>query len=180
MKMAFLSALAVLTWQTAQADHKGGDMNAISVSSVAFGSMQAIPPKFTCNGENVSPPLSWKGIPERSKSIVLLCDDPDAPGGTWVHWVCYDIPASVDSLGEGVPAGYALPCGGKQGSNDFHSTGYGGPCPPSGTHRYFFKVYCLDVVLNLPAGKTKRDIERAMSGHVLATGVLVGTYAQKR
>ena len=142
----------------------------LTVESSAFAQKQAIPPKYTCDGLNVSPPLAWKNIPEGTKSIVLINDDPDAPGGVWVHWVCYDIPPAAASLPEGVPAADTLSGGGKQGMNDFRSVGYGGPCPPSGTHRYFFKVYALDIMLGLPAGKTKKDI---------AHGELTGTYSRK-
>jgi Raf kinase inhibitor-like YbhB/YbcL family protein len=171
--------MIALACQTTLCDHKGGPM-AITVTSLAFAAMQAIPSKFTCDGENVSPPLSWSGVPGNAKSIVLIGDDPDAPAGTWVHWVCYDIPASVDTLAEGVAAAGALPFGGSQGINDFRKPGYGGPCPPGGTHRYFFKVYALDVMLNLPKGKAKKDIERAMKGHVIASGELIGTYSRRR
>jgi Raf kinase inhibitor-like YbhB/YbcL family protein len=108
----------------------------------------------------------------------LIVDDPDAPAGVWVHWVCYDLPPAVTALSEGVAPADTLPGGGKQGTNDFRNIGYGGPCPPSGTHRYFFKLYALDCVLGLPAGKTKKDIERAMKGHVLGEGRLIGTYSR--
>jgi Raf kinase inhibitor-like YbhB/YbcL family protein len=119
-------------------------------------------------------------MPEKTKSIVLISDDPDAPMGTWVHWVCYDIPPSVEGLDENIAKADTLPRGGKQGITDFRSIGYGGPCPPGGTHRYFFKVYALDATLDLPAGKTKKDIEKAMEGHVLDSGELVGVYSRKR
>ena len=158
---------------------KGGSMT-ITVTSPAFASMQAIPRKYTCDGENLSPPLSWGKVPNSAKSIVLICDDPDAPAGDWVHWVCYDIPPAADPLPEAVPASDTLACGGRQGKTDFGKTGYGGPCPPGGTHRYFFKVYALDIMLNLPAGKTKKEILKAIKGHVVASGELVGTYTRKR
>jgi Raf kinase inhibitor-like YbhB/YbcL family protein len=158
---------------------KGGSMT-ITVTSPAFASMQAIPGKYTCDGEDLSPPLSWSNVPGNAHSIVLICDDPDAPAGGWVHWVCYDIPSNVDSLPEAVPASDTLACGGRQGKTDFGKTGYGGPCPPGGTHRYFFKVYALDKMLNLPAGKTKKEIAKAIKGHVVASGELVGTYTRRR
>ena len=158
---------------------KGGAMS-ILVESTAFKNGQPIPAKFTCDGQDVSPPLAWKNIPEKAKSIVIICDDPDAPVGTWVHWVCYDIPASVTSLAEGVPKTDSLPEGGKQGISDFKRIGYGGPCPPSGTHRYFFKIFALDGMLGLPAGKTKKDIEHAMKGHIVDKGELVGVYSRVR
>ena len=156
---------------------KGGNMSII-VESPAFQQKQSIPMKYTCDGSDISPPLAWKNIPEKTKSIVVICDDPDSPAGTWVHWVCYDIPLSIDSFNENIPKTDSLPVGGKQGMTDFGRVGYGGPCPPSGTHRYFFKVFALDVVLGLPAGKSKKDIERAMKGHVLAWGELVGKYSR--
>jgi hypothetical protein len=148
------------------------------VTSTAFEHNQSIPRTFTCDGENISPALTWGGVPEAAKSIVLIADDPDAPVGTFVHWVCYDIPVSVDGLPENVPARPELAQGGTQGTNDFNKTGYGGPCPPGGTHRYFFKVYALDTTLGLPAGKTKDEILSAMNGHVLDQAELMGTYAR--
>jgi Raf kinase inhibitor-like YbhB/YbcL family protein len=157
---------------------KGGPM-ALAVESSAFAQNQSIPSKYTCDGPNISPPFAWKNIPEGAKSIVLIGDDPDAPAGVWVHWVCYDIPPTPAALPEGVPEADILPGGGKQGMNDFRNIGYGGPCPPAGTHRYFFKLYALDRMLGLPAGKTKKDVERAMKGHILAQGQLVGTYSRK-
>jgi Raf kinase inhibitor-like YbhB/YbcL family protein len=158
---------------------KGGVMK-ISITSSAFDHLKPIPAKYTCDGEDVSPPLSFSNIPSNAKSIVIINDDPDAPVGTWVHWVCYDIPASVTNFPQAIPASDTLPFGGKQGKNDFGNIGYGGPCPPSGTHRYFFKIYALDIMLNLPAGKTKKDIEKAIKGHIVASGELIGTYSRKR
>jgi hypothetical protein len=142
--------------------------------------MQPIPSQYTCDGADLSPPLSWNGVPSAAKSLSLIADDPDAPAGTWVHWVVYDLPPAIDSLPENVPKTDTLAGGGKQGKNDFKRTGWGGPCPPGGTHRYFFKLYALDMMLNFPAGKTKSEIEKAMTGHVLAKGELAGTYKRKR
>lgn len=152
----------------------------IMVVSTAFEPMGRIPSKYTCDGADVSPPLAWQGVPPEAQSTVLICDDPDAPVGDWVHWVCYDIPPKVQALAENIPHGKTLACGGMQGKTDFGAVGYGGPCPPGGTHRYFFKVYALDTVLELPAGQTKKQIEKAMQGHVLASGELVGVYARRR
>ena len=179
MKMHHSVAGLLLFCIAAFCGPKGGTMS-ITVTSTAFGSMQPIPRKYTCDGEDVSPPLSWSNVPKNVKSIALICDDPDAPAGDWVHWVCYDIPPTVDSLSEAVPHGDILACGGKQGTTDFRKIGYGGPCPPGGTHRYFFKMYALDIMLNLPAEKTKKDILKAIKGHVLAQGELVGTYTRNR
>jgi Raf kinase inhibitor-like YbhB/YbcL family protein len=151
----------------------------LEVKSESFGSMEVIPAEFTCDGNDVSPQISWKNTPMGTKSIAIICDDPDAPSGTWVHWVCYDIPAVTSSLHKNIMHGDTLPCTGKQGITDFGKNGYNGPCPPSGVHRYFFKVYALDAFLNLPAGKTARDVEKTMKGHVLGYGELVGMYSRK-
>ena len=152
----------------------------ITLTSSAFAEGQAIPTKHTCDGENVSPGLSWSGIPEGTKSLALIADDPDAPAGTWVHWVLYDVPAATTQLPENVPAANDVLNGGKQGRNDFKKIGYGGPCPPKGNpHRYYFKLYALDQKLNLTAGATKANVEKAMKGHILAEGKLMGTYKRR-
>jgi Raf kinase inhibitor-like YbhB/YbcL family protein len=174
------TVLAGLMTSTYCAQKKEAVAMSITIESPAFKSMQMIPSKYTCDGEDVSPPLTWRGVPPEAKSLVLISDDPDAPVGTWVHWVCYDIPPTVDSLPESVAKTDTLPCGGRQGITDFRRTGYGGPCPPSGTHRYFFKIHALDTVLDLPGGRTKKQIEQAMQGHILAQGELVGKYARRR
>jgi Raf kinase inhibitor-like YbhB/YbcL family protein len=157
---------------------QGGKMPFI-LQSPAFEQNQKIPVQYTCDGQNISPPLAWKNVPEKTKSLVMICDDPDAPAGVWVHWVCYDIPVAVTGFFEGIPKSDSLPEGGKQGISDFGNNGYGGPCPPAGTHRYFFKIYALDKVLGLPAGKSKKEIERAVQGHILAKSDLVGVYSRK-
>lgn len=149
----------------------------MKLTSTAFAEGKPIPRKHTCEGEDVSPPLSWSDAPAGAKSFALICDDPDAPVGTWVHWVAWNIPASVTALDENTPKQDAIPGGGQQGRNDFKRTGYGGPCPPPGKpHRYFFKLYALDAELDLAAGATKADLERAMQGHILAEAHLMGTY----
>ena len=135
-----------------------------------------IPRKHTCDGDDVSPPLAWTGIPEGAKTIALIGDDPDAPMGTWVHWVLFNLPANIMQLAEAVPPNKELLSGAKQGRNDFRRIGYGGPCPPGGTHRYYFKLYALDSALNLPPGASKADVVKAMQGHVLAEGQLMGKY----
>lgn len=153
----------------------------IEVTSPAFGEGGSIPSKYTCDGQNVSPPLRWNTIPDGAKSIALIVNDPDAPRGDWVHWVVYDLPASVRELGERVPPDEGiLGNGGRQGKTDFGKIGYGGPCPPSGTHRYLFKVYALDKQLGLSPGATKAQLFKAMETHVLAEGQLVGKYARKQ
>lgn len=152
----------------------------LAVTSSAFEAGKSIPSTYTCDGADISPPLAWENAPEQAKSIVLICDDPDAPGRTWVHWVCYDMPPATNGMKENIAKADTLPAGGKQGMTDFRRVGYGGPCPPGGTHRYFFKIYALDTMLNLPAGKTKADIERAMDEHILDSGELMGTYSRKK
>jgi Raf kinase inhibitor-like YbhB/YbcL family protein len=149
----------------------------IQLTSTAFTEGQPIPKKYTCEGPDVSPALSWKGAPEGAKSFALICDDPDAPMGTWVHWVLFNIPADTTGLAEDVPKKLKLDSGAKQGTSDFKRPGYGGPCPPPGKpHRYFFKLYALDTVLDLKEGATKKDLEKAMQRHILGQGRLMGTY----
>lgn len=149
----------------------------MEIRSSAFGSGEMIPVKYTCDGADFSPSLEWTAGPAGTKSFALICDDPDAPMGTWVHWVIYDIPAAATMLAEGITREKDLPGGGTQGINDFRRTGYGGPCPPGGrTHRYFFKLYALDAALGLKPGITKDQLLKAMKGHVLAEAQLMGTY----
>jgi Raf kinase inhibitor-like YbhB/YbcL family protein len=149
---------------------------AIKVMSTAFSEGEMIPKQYTCDGKDISPPLSWSGVPEGAKSIALICDDPDAPMGTWVHWVLLNLPPKTEGLAEGVAASKRLENGATHGRNDFQNFGYGGPCPPGGTHRYYFKVYALDTLLDLAPGVTKADLVKAMKGHILAEGQLMGRY----
>ena len=150
----------------------------MQLTSTAFREGETIPKKHTGDGEDVSPPLSWDGAPQGTKSVALICDDPDAPRSTpWVHWVVYDLPADAIELPEATPKQESFPTGLRQGKNDFGDIGYGGPAPPKGKpHRYFFKLYALDAKLELPAGATKQQLEQAMKGHVLAHGQLMGKY----
>jgi len=154
---------------------------AFTIKSSAFSNNGEIPSVYTCEGSDVSPPLTWEDIPEETKSLVLIVDDPDAPDPdapkmTWVHWVLYNLPPDSGGLGEATRSA-TLPGGTGEGLNDWQRTGYGGPCPPIGRHRYFFKLYALDIVLQkLPDKPSKRDVEDAMTDHVLARAVLVGTY----
>ena len=157
---------------------KGGENMAIKISSTAFENGGNIPVKYTCDGEDVSPPLSWEGIPQEAVSLALICDDPDAPMGTWVHWVLFNIPRDMKGLPEDVPSQPTLDNGAVHGINDFRNYGYGGPCPPGGTHRYFFKLYALDTRLGLKPGATKAQLLDAMEGHVLAQGELMGKYSR--
>ena len=152
----------------------------LTLTSSSFKPQGSIPKRNTCDGENISPPLNWTGVPAETKSLALIVDDPDAPDPahprrTWVHWVLYDLPPVDGGLAEGVAAG-ALPAGTLQGKNDWQATGYGGPCPPIGRHRYFHKLYALDVLLPDLRQPAKAALEAAMKGHILAQAELVGTY----
>jgi Raf kinase inhibitor-like YbhB/YbcL family protein len=153
---------------------KGGGK--MEIKSSAFKSGARIPAKYTCDGVDVSPPLEWRKLPAGTKNLALICDDPDAPTGTWVHWVVYDIPASAASLQEKLPPLKEVANGAKQGMNDFRAIGYGGPCPPFGEHRYFFKLYALDGPTGLKPGATKTQLLAAMKGHILGEAELVGKY----
>ena len=159
---------------------EGGAMKKINLSSGAFTEGGVIPTKHTCDGADLSPALKWEGIPKGAKSIALICDDPDAPAETWVHWVIFNIPAGSSELKEGVLSSENLPDGSRQGKNDFRRIGYGGPCPPPGNpHRYYFKLYALDSVPDLKAGSKKAELLKAIDGHILAEGSLMGKYARK-
>jgi Raf kinase inhibitor-like YbhB/YbcL family protein len=149
----------------------------LECTSTAFQQGMSIPKQYTGDGADRSPPLRWSEPPSGTKSVALICDDPDAPRGTWVHWVLFNLPAQTRELEEGVPTTATIASGAKQGNNDFGNLGYGGPAPPKGKpHRYFFKLYALDVEVNLPPGATKAQLEDAMKGHILAEGQLMGTY----
>jgi len=149
---------------------------AVTITSSSFTEGGLIPKKHTCDAEDISPDLNWSGVPKEAKSLALICDDPDAPGGTWVHWVLFNIPADVTTLQAGVSPDAVLKNGARHGKNDFRKLGYGGPCPPGGTHRYFFKIYALDTLLSLESGSTKSQLLAAMKGHILAEGQLMGKY----
>ena len=151
----------------------------LKITSTAFDEGGMIPARYTCDGENISPPLAWSGVPDSAKTLALVADDPDAPRGTWTHWLVYQIPATEKGLPENVPARDTLDSGARQGANDFKKTGYGGPCPPTGTHRYFFKLYALDTDLNLPPGATKDQLLKALEGHTVAQGQLMGQYKRQ-
>jgi Raf kinase inhibitor-like YbhB/YbcL family protein len=151
----------------------------VELKSAAFQAGDLIPAKYTCDGEDMSPPLNWSDPPAGTQSFALISDDPDAPVGTWVHWVIWNIPASARALDENLPKTASLPNGVRQGTTDFRRVGYGGPCPPSGTHRYFFKLYALDTTLTLPASTTKKDLEKAMHGHILGQPELMGKYRRR-
>lgn len=155
---------------------------ALTITSPAFDHEGEIPGRYTCQGEDISPELTWSGIPAGTRSLALIVDDPDAPDPaaprmTWVHWVLYNIPPSTTGLAEAIDEN-ALPQGTEGGVNDWQRTGYGGPCPPIGRHRYFHKLYALDVALPDLGEPTKAQLEQAMEGHILEQAVLMGTYAK--
>ncbi|MBN1548656.1 MAG: YbhB/YbcL family Raf kinase inhibitor-like protein, partial [Syntrophaceae bacterium] len=151
----------------------------MKIESSQFTEGGMIPAKYTCDGKDVSPPLTWNDVPSGTKSFALISDDPDAPMGTWVHWVIFNIPANVTQLEENIPPHKELVNGTLQGSNSWPRIGYGGPCPPSGTHRYFFKLYALDTMLELKPGVTKELLTRNIAGHILAEAQLMGKYKRQ-
>ncbi|MDD5712407.1 MAG: YbhB/YbcL family Raf kinase inhibitor-like protein [Smithellaceae bacterium] len=152
---------------------------AMLIDSPLFEQGALIPPRFTCDGQDISPPLHWGDVPAAAQSLALIVDDPDAPVGTWVHWVVYNIPPSSSGMPEHVEKVKELADGTRQGKNDWPKLGYDGPCPPSGTHRYFFKLYALDWKLPLAAGATKAELLREMKGHILAEAELMGRYKRQ-
>jgi Raf kinase inhibitor-like YbhB/YbcL family protein len=154
--------------------------NAMKLTSSAFAEGEMIPAKYTCDGDNVSPPLKWEGVPEKARTLALFVVDPDAPGGRFTHWVLYNLSASAKELPENIPPEKQPASVARHGTNSFNKIGYGGPCPPSGTHRYFFKLYALDAELALDAGATREDLLNAMQGHILAQGDLTGKYEKKK
>jgi Raf kinase inhibitor-like YbhB/YbcL family protein len=156
---------------------KGDSPMSIELTSTAFQKGETVPKQYTGDGVDHSPPLRWSEPPSGTKSLALICDDPDAPRGTWVHWVLFNLPPQTRELEENVPTTATLPSGAQQGKNDFGNIGYGGPAPPKGKpHRYFFKLYALAVAVDLPTGAIKAELEKAMKGHILAEGQLMGTY----
>lgn len=187
MKTMLLSAIALLLVAgclTAGCTVDEGDQPppkrmtlTLEVRSDAFANGTSIPARYTCDGDDVSPPLSWNGVPEDAKSLALIVDDPDAPGGSFTHWIVYNISPEEKGLAEGLPREQHLPGGLRQGVNSFGTTGYGGPCPPSGTaHRYTFHLYALNQSPDLPKDADRAALEAWMRGRVVAEGVLVGTY----
>jgi Raf kinase inhibitor-like YbhB/YbcL family protein len=179
-KLFFLVLFVIfceIVMQTVFSEREGYAMN-LDIRSSAFEEGELIPEKYTCDGEDVSPPLSWTQIPKETKSIVLICDDPDAPMGTWVHWVLFGLSPDTLELPEGISYEKEVLGGAKHGLNDFRRYGYGGPCPPGGTHRYFFKLYAVDTQVDLNAGATKNEVLNAIKGHILAEGKLMGRYSR--
>ena len=153
---------------------------ALSLTSPAFTHQAPIPATYTCDGGNRSPMLQWTAPPPRTKSLSLISHDPDAPAGTWIHWVLYNLPPTQRELRAGFPSDAILPDGTRQGLTDFGTTGYGGPCPPSGTHRYVFTLYALDTMLPPLATPTAQALRQAMEGHIVSQAELVGTYRRAR
>ena len=150
----------------------------ISLKSTAFEDGGALPRRYTCDGRGISPPLSWTGVPPEAKSVALVLNDPDAPSGTFTHWVIFNIPGGENSLSEGIPTDKTLSIGAEQGVNSANKIGYIPPCPPRGTHRYIFHIYALDAKLELPPVVGKNQLMNAMEGHILAEGELMGTYSR--
>jgi len=173
MLAVIVAALCICAHQRAFAAAK------ITVTSASFKEDQMMPERHAYDRDNLSPSLEWSGIPAGAATIAVICDDPDAPSGNWVHWVIFNIPASASRLQEGMPIAEQFDDGIVQGTNDFMKPGYDGPYPPFGTHRYVFTVYALDTVLDLAPGATRQALMRAMAGHVLGTGSLTGRYKRK-
>lgn len=189
----------IVTWLLASCSHQTTETadlsltrqkvpKTIQLQSSAFASGSAIPKDYTCDGKNLSPPLSWTGVPAGAQSLVLICEDPDAPTGVFTHWVLYNLAPTVKELKEGFPPQETVALDEQgtsetnphQGKNDFGNLGYGGPCPPSGTHHYHFEIFALDARLKLPPGATKSQLVEAMKGRTLAQGTLIGTYTRSR
>ncbi len=165
--------------ETQTAAPEGAQPMTIQITSTGFTEGNMIPQKYTCDKEDISPPLTWTGVPAQAKSLALIVDDPDAPVGVWVHWVVFDMLPTLTGLPEGVAKTPTVAGIGTQGITDFRKPGYGGPCPPKGKpHRYFFRLYALDSQLTLPAGAKRAEVDKAMQGHILATGQLIGTYSR--
>lgn len=181
LRLAGLAGVAVTLLAQAEPAKKSAAFASLNLTSSAFPAGGSIPAKYSCEGANVSPALEWSGTPAAAKSLALICDDPDAPAGTWTHWVLFNLPANTTSLPEKMDTAAALPSGAKQGTNDFQKTGYGGPCPPPGKpHRYFFRLYALDTEVALKPGATRKDLLHAMEHHIIAEGQFMGTYQRKK
>jgi len=178
-KIAAIFLALLLAMQCCDRAEGAGKAAKLKVTSSAFDEGEMIPEKHAFNYENASPPIAWSKVPDGTKSIALICDDPDAPRGEWVHWVIFNIPPVQEGLPEGVPKEEVLSDGSAQGINDFKNPGYDGPTPPYGTHRYVFKVFALDIYLDLEAGATKKEVLGAMAGHILAEGQLKGKFKKK-
>ena len=173
-------ALSAVSLSSAASPAAKGKKARMKITSPSFAQGALIPPKHTCQGADSSPELVWEGEPAGTKSLALIVDDPDAPGKTWVHWVIFNIPPGTGVLDENLVKSELLANGTRQGRNDFGNLGWGGPCPPTGAHRYYFRLYALDAVLNLKAGSSKEQLLAAMKGHILGEGLLLGLYQKQR
>jgi Raf kinase inhibitor-like YbhB/YbcL family protein len=172
---AIMCLFACTAWAAAGGANKGGmKMGTMKISSPAFADNQAIPDRYTCNGANISPPLRFEHIPAHAKSLALIVDDPDAPSGTWTHWMVWNMSPRTMELAERAEPREAV-----VGKNDFYHNSYGGPCPPSGTHRYFFRLYALDTVLETAGHATRTQLEKTMQPHIIEKAELMGTYTKK-
>lgn len=179
MSIGILSTLITLNSATVKAQRGGETMN-LTINSTAFKEGGTIPKQYTCDGADISPQLSWEGVPSGTRSFVLIMDDPDAPMGTFTHWILYDLPQETKGLSESVPKEPVLSNGAKQGDSSFRRVGYGGPCPPRGpAHRYFFTLYALDIpTIGLGPKASKEDIESKMKGHIIGRAVIMGRYGR--
>jgi Raf kinase inhibitor-like YbhB/YbcL family protein len=174
--LAFVMGIGIACVPAACAS--SGATGKIEIKSSAFQERGAIPGIYTCKGKSISPPLSWSGVPTGTASLALIMDDPDAPRGTYVHWVVFNLPPDSKELPQAVPAGAKLDNGASQGVGTSGKNGYIGPCPPSGTHRYFVKIYALDKKMDLRSGATKSQLLKAMQGHIISLGQLMGTFSR--
>jgi Raf kinase inhibitor-like YbhB/YbcL family protein len=184
-KFLFLLQISFLIYGCGSRDESDstktdGNVMNIKITSSAFQDSSVIPLKYACEGDNISPPLSWTGIPNGTKSLAIICDDPDAPMGIWTHWIIYNIPPDKTNFDESIHTDVKLADGSIQGANDFGDIGYSGPCPPAGyPHRYYFTIYALDVMLSLKDKATRSDIDDAIQNHILGKGQLIGTFSRK-
>jgi Raf kinase inhibitor-like YbhB/YbcL family protein len=172
--------LLILTIPVICQKYPNKSLKPMKLRSNSFQQEDFIPARFTCDGSNDSPHLEWSDFPESTKCFALICDDPDAPSGTWVHWVVANIPVGIHHFDEHFVTGTSNSQGMIAGMNDFRNNEYGGPCPPGGTHRYFFRIFALDAVLGVKKGVTSKELQKLMEGHILATGILMGKYSRKR
>lgn len=170
-RMLLISLAAILVVVSGAVGKEAVKMGTFSIESTIFKGSSSIPKKYTCDGKDINPPLVIQNVPNGTRSLALIVDDPDAPVGIWVHWVVYNIDPGTREIAEN-----SVPPGAVQGINDFNKTSYGGPCPPSGTHRYFFKLYALDAKLDIKGKVVKRDVEKAMKGHIVGEAQTMGTY----
>jgi len=173
-----LVASAVFGFGCGDSSDSGFTTGGFTITSLQFADGDTIPAEYTCDKRNYSPPLLWDGVPDSTVSLALIVDDPDAPSRTFVHWVMYNIPADTSGLLADIPAVEELPNGSRQGISDYGDIGYKGPCPPSGTHRYFFKLYALDTMLDLKGKVDKDELERAIEGHILGRTEMIGLYSR--